>query len=249
MGLVCGYGDGSLRIDWGRSGRSLCARIQKVSKRRGLVLRNCILADFEQYNRLRVNKAGNRISLPTKAKRKAAPLGAKYKYFACESVDDTGDRVFAKLNQNADEVQFELGEDDFDELPKNTGNFNSKCKSVRELGSLEIYKTPGSPHFSDCRRYSFGFIVLNGGPSIGDSCLDILDSDGNKLASMGAYYPAGAYKYRAYACWGCSSSSFNGATLASKARKNTGKSTVYIQNGTQCIRVPDPSRCYHSSSC
>ncbi|MCB0320387.1 MAG: hypothetical protein KDD60_05620 [Bdellovibrionales bacterium] len=219
-----------------------------LSRRRNLVLRDCPI--INGIDSLTIVKRGNKVLLPRKTNRKGKKLGARYTYFACGPNESSGYSLYAKATVDSEVVEFALTEKDFKEKPKSAGRLSSVCKSIRELSGADIYKTRGSDHFSDCRRNTFGLVVAPGGQSIGDSCLTVFDSDGNELASMGAYYPAGPpWRYRAYNCWGCSKSSMSGGSLAAAARKKTGSSTVYLQNGTQCIRVPDAGRCYNSSSC
>ncbi|MCB0309991.1 MAG: hypothetical protein KDD42_02070 [Bdellovibrionales bacterium] len=225
----------------------------KLRKKRDLVLNQCSLVDGQ--TKAIIVRPGNRVKLPRKANRKPVKLGSRYKYFACGDNGNSEHSIFAKTSEDGEMVEFNLGEEDFEERPDNTGGGNSNglkavCPKIRDLERADIYKTRGSDHFSDCRRYTVGLIVAPGGQGISNSCIPVYDSDGTQIYSMGGYYPAGPpWRSRHYGCWGCSSSALGGASLAAKARKNTGSETVYIKAGSQCIRVPDAGRCYNSVSC
>lgn len=224
--------------------------INTKRKRRRIRLDDCSL--IEGSSRVVINSRGNRISVERGLNRKSYKLPVRYGYFACGDNGTGEDSIFAKLTATSEVVEIDLDDADFPKINRSAQKFNAVCKKVRELSSREIYKTLGSTHFStaDCRRRTAGLIIAAGGSDLRDSCLEIYDSEGTQLGSMGAYYPSGRdWAYRAYACWGCSSTQKSGGELASQARKNTKKSSIYIRYGSTCIRVPDASKCYNSKSC
>ncbi len=222
--------------------------INSKGKRRKVPLKNCSLIDGS--NRAIVSARGRTVSLERKLRREPADLGGKYRFFACGDNGTGEDSLFAKETADSDIVEFDLDEADFPEAQGGEENLDAVCNRVRDLSNNEIYKAIGSHHFSDCRRTTAGIVVAPGGSNLGDSCLDIYDSEGNDLGDMGAYFPAGPpWVYRAYACWGCSKTQKSGAALASQARKNTGSSSIYIRYGGTCIRIPDAAKCYNSRGC
>lgn len=222
---------------------------KKLKKNKNLKIKNCSIftGTLESVTTLIVLKGGKKVRLPLSANRQVAKLGKKkFRYFNCS------DNVLSgKTSLDSTAVSFDLSEDDFPVKPESSSALDDVCPNIRNLTGSEIYKTPGSDHFpkSDCRRYTASFIVLNGGPSVSTSCIPVYDSEGNKITSFGAYYPAGAYKYRAYQCYGCSSGTLDGPAIAKLAKKNTGSEEIYLKTGSQCIRVPNPNKCYNSSAC
>lgn len=226
------------------------SRIKRGKKRRRIRLSDCSL--FEGSNRVVINSRGNRVRVELRLKRESYKLPVRYGYFACGDNGSGEDSIFAKLTADSEVVEIDLDELDFPKGKASDRKFSAVCKKVRELSSREIYKTLGSTHFStaDCRRRTAGLIIAAGGSDLNESCLEIYDSEGTQLGTMGAYYPSGRdWAYRAYACWGCSSTQKSGGELASQARKNTKKSSIYIRYGGTCIRIPDAGKCYNSKSC
>lgn len=124
------------------------------------------------------------------------------------------------------------------------------CRSVRELQRCEIWKSIASDHITDARRNSTSYITTRGCSGFYDQCIEIYDSRGNSVHSLGQYFPTGSeYDNRHYGCFGCGDCK-SASSVAGIARANTGSSSVYVKDSSgTCIRVPDASRCYNSSGC
>lgn len=223
---------------------------KKLKKNRNLVLRECSL--IPEANRAIVLKGGNRVRLPAQLNRKAEPLGAKYKYFACDNSVNEFHPLHTKVTESSTPVEFQFSEESFEENSGGGGaGLNAVCPNIRELSRSEIWKTRGSHHFSDCRRNTVGFIVARGGPGVSSSCITIYNSAGREIHRLGGYFPAGFdWASRHYSCIGCSSGGVGGSSLAALARQGTNSSEIYLKTGTNtCVRIPDANRCYNSSSC
>ena len=179
-------------------------------------------------------------------------LSGRFLLFACgtSDVDPTQTALFARVDELSPPVEFTFNRDDF---PKIESKLRLACRSVQGWPSAFVYKTRGSDHFSpgDCRIGTAGLVILDGGSRPSSPCIEVLDSLGNVVAKLGAYYPAGSdYEYRAYACYACGSSTpYSGSTIADKARKNTGSSDIYIDTGSTCYGPINAASCKNSSSC
>jgi hypothetical protein len=126
----------------------------------------------------------------------------------------------------------------------------AQCSSMVGWPSGHIYKTIGSEHFFDVRRNTIGVVVRPGGRGPFPSCVDAIDTSGNVLARLGLYERGNGWEARFYAGIGCgSSTAFNGATVASKARANTGSSQIYMNFGGVCYGPIDAGSCIGSSQC
>ncbi|RME61368.1 MAG: hypothetical protein D6780_01840 [Candidatus Dadabacteria bacterium] len=125
------------------------------------------------------------------------------------------------------------------------------CKNIRSIRRGEIYKSTGSPHFTDARRFSTGFIIVRGVSAPSVSCILVYDKNGNKVHSMGIYARGERdWAARYYGASTRCSDGQSGRSVASKAKRNTGKPTVYLKiSSRECIEIPDASQCYNSRSC
>ncbi|MCB0329906.1 MAG: hypothetical protein KDD70_09585 [Bdellovibrionales bacterium] len=226
-------------------------------KKRAIRVRNCTMVPEIGISTWIVNKKGNRIRPTSKQNRKGEKLGDKYRFFGCQDSGDEaiGDVLYAKKTDSGEEFAFRFNETDhFKEQQGSSGGgagLNNVCRSIVQVGGSVIWKWTGSSHFSDKRRFTAGVIVKHGGPSV-PGCAEVYDGKGNKLTSMGAYYPAGSeWKSRNYVGWGCAlSASFDGKDLARKAQQSTGSPEVYLElNGGSCLRIPNAGTCYNSSQC
>lgn len=124
------------------------------------------------------------------------------------------------------------------------------CSRTVSWPSSHIYKTIGSNHFTDVRRNTIGVILKMGASGPFPSCVKAIDTQGNVLASLGLYSRGAGWAARYYAGIGCGSRTpLNGSAVASAARRNTGKSTIYIKFDGVCYGPIDANRCLNSSSC
>jgi len=135
--------------------------------------------------------------------------------------------------------------------PTNPG-LQAVCGTVRSIASTEVWKAIASTHIpnTDPRRFSTSFIVRAGSTPPSDNCIEVFDSRGNQVHSLGQYYPTGsAYSARHYGGSGCGDQKRPEAVV-SAATSNTGSSEVYLRvSPGSCVRIPNPNSCYNSSQC
>lgn len=127
---------------------------------------------------------------------------------------------------------------------------NDSCTRTASWPGSHIYKTIGSSHFTDIRRNTSGVIIEPGGSGPFPSCISVVDTEGNKIGQMGLYAKGNGWAARYYAGIGCGGSTpYSGATLANKARSNTGSPFVYMNFGSVCYGPIDANKCIGSSQC
>jgi hypothetical protein len=131
-----------------------------------------------------------------------------------------------------------------------SGGSVSQCSSIVAWPSGHIYKTIGSEHFFDVRRNTIGIVVRPGGRGPFPSCVQALDTSGNVVAQLGLYARGAGWEARYYAGVGCGTGTpFNGASVAGKARANTGIPRVYMNFGGVCYGPIDAGVCIGSKQC
>ncbi|MFN4895995.1 MAG: hypothetical protein ACK5GN_08420 [Pseudomonadota bacterium] len=131
-----------------------------------------------------------------------------------------------------------------------SGGSVSQCSSIVPWPNGHIYKTIGSEHFFDVRRNTIGIVVRPGGRGPFPSCVQALDTSGNVVAQLGLYARGAGWEARYYAGVGCGSGTpFNGASVAGKARANTGSPRVYMNFGGVCYGPIDAGVCIGSKQC
>lgn len=130
------------------------------------------------------------------------------------------------------------------------GGSVASCTTIRPWPSSHIYKTIGSNHFSDVRRNTIGVIIKSGVSGPFPSCINAVDKDGRVVAKLGLYAMGAGWSARYYAGIGCGSSTpFNGAAVADKARAASGSSTIYMNFAGTCYGPLEASKCRGSTSC
>jgi hypothetical protein len=131
-----------------------------------------------------------------------------------------------------------------------SGGSVSQCSSIVSWPGGHIYKTIGSEHFFDVRRNTIGIVIKPGGRGPFPSCVQAIDTAGNVLAQLGLYARGAGWEARYYAGVGCGTGTpLNGAAVASKARSNTGSSSVYMNFGGICYGPIDAGVCVGSKQC
>jgi hypothetical protein len=131
-----------------------------------------------------------------------------------------------------------------------SGGSVSQCSSVSSWPGGHIYKTIGSEHFFDVRRNTIGIVIKPGGRGPFPSCVQAIDTAGNVIAQLGLYARGAGWEARYYAGVGCGAGTpFNGASVAAKARLNTGSSSVYMNFGGVCYGPIDAGVCVGSKQC
>lgn len=230
------------------------------NRRTSLILRNCPLV--EGAARVRITRRGARVRLmPRSLNREEYRIGTRYRHWAC-GMDATGDVVlYARARRATDPVvTINPSLSDFAERGGNGGGNNgggeggvTGCRSFRAFPTKDfIYKTVGSNHFTDVRRYTIGLIVRPG--TVGEpraTCLNGRDTKGNIVVKLGQY-ARGEYQWdvRYYAGVGCGSSTpYNGKTVAARARKNTGDDDIYLEADGVCYGPFDADTCIGSAQC
>jgi hypothetical protein len=132
------------------------------------------------------------------------------------------------------------------------GGSIAQCSSVAAWPGSHIYKTIGSNHFSpgDVRRNTIGLVIRPGGRGPFPSCINAVDSAGTVVAKLGLYSRNDGWAARYYAGIGCGAGTpFNGSAVASRARANTGSSSIYMNFDGVCFGPIDASTCLGSSQC
>lgn len=130
------------------------------------------------------------------------------------------------------------------------GGSVSQCSSIVGWPGGHIYKTIGSEHFYDVRRNTIGIVVKPGGRGPFPSCVDAIDTSGNVVAKLSLYERGNGWEARYYAGIGCGAGTpFNGASVAAKARANTGSSRIYMNFGGVCYGPIDAGTCIGSKQC
>ena len=130
------------------------------------------------------------------------------------------------------------------------GGSLAQCSSVTSWPGGHIYKTIGSEHFFDVRRNTIGIVVKPGGRGPFPSCVQAVDTKGAVVAKLGLYARGAGWEARYYAGVGCGSGTpFNGASVAAKARANTGSSRIYMNFGGVCYGPIEASQCIGSKQC
>lgn len=130
-------------------------------------------------------------------------------------------------------------------------SLKSQCKTQRPLARGEIWKSRQSPHIpsSDRRKNSSALIYLRSARPPAGGCLNVLDSSGRVVHKLGVYARGEAlYSARFYGGSGCGDGKSPSA-VASLAKRNTGKTAVYVDIGSVCLAIPDPGKCYNSIGC
>jgi hypothetical protein len=131
-----------------------------------------------------------------------------------------------------------------------SGGFVSQCSSIVAWPGSHIYKTIGSEHFFDVRRNTIGIVVKPGGRGPFPSCAQAVDTSGTVVAQLGLYARGAGWEARYYAGVGCGTGTpFNGASVAAKARANTGSPRVYMNFGGVCYGPIDAGVCVGSKQC
>ncbi len=131
-----------------------------------------------------------------------------------------------------------------------TGGTVSQCASIISWPNGHVYKTIGSEHFFDIRRNTIGIVVRPGGRGPFPSCVQAIDTSGNVVAQLGLYARGAGWEARYYAGVGCGTGTpFNGASVAGRARANTGSSRVYMNFGGVCYGPIDAGVCIGSNQC
>lgn len=126
----------------------------------------------------------------------------------------------------------------------------AQCSSVIAWPGGHIYKTMGSEHFSDVRRNTIGIVIKPGGRGPFPGCVQAIDTNGGVVAQLGLYSKGAGWAARYYAGVGCGAGTpFNGASVASKARANTGSSSIYMNFGGVCYGPIEASQCIGSKQC
>ncbi|MBL7662204.1 hypothetical protein JNK13_05570 [bacterium] len=142
--------------------------------------------------------------------------------------------------------------DELEDLTRSTSAFSDVCKSVASLPGCLIYKgKKQSAHIPrNNPRHKSGSLIAKRGCAVTFSG-KIVDNKGNRIASWGPYTPAGAlYKFRYYGCGTPGANCQSTKSMASKAKANTGSVTVFAVGKTgKCYRIPNPTKCYNSSTC
>lgn len=130
------------------------------------------------------------------------------------------------------------------------GGSPSQCSSVTSWPGGHIYKIIGSEHFFDVRRNTIGIVVKPGGRGPFPGCVEAIDIKGKVVAKLGLYARGAGWEARYYAGVGCGSGTpFNGGSVASKARANTGSSRIYMNFGGVCYGPIEASQCIGSKQC
>jgi hypothetical protein len=133
---------------------------------------------------------------------------------------------------------------------ESSGRSVSQCSSVIAWPNGHVYKTIGSEHFFDVRRNTIGIVVRPGGRGPFPSCVQAIDTAGNVVAQLGLYARGAGWEARYYAGVGCGTGTpFNGASVASKARANTGSPRIYMNFGGVCYGPIDAGVCIGSNQC
>lgn len=126
-----------------------------------------------------------------------------------------------------------------------------QCKFQRGLSRGEIYKSRQSPHIPsfDRRKNSTALIYLRSARAASGSCLNVYDKAGNLVHKMGVYARGESlYSARFYGGSGCGDAK-SPSTIASLAKRNTKSTEVYIDTGTVCLKIPNPTSCINSVGC
>jgi hypothetical protein len=137
-------------------------------------------------------------------------------------------------------------------LPVDNINNITNCSNIIPFPNSHIYKTIGSTHFSanDIRRNTIGLIIKPGGKGPFPSCINVVDTDGNLLASMGLYARGNGWEARYYAGIGCGTKTpYNGRTVGDLARQGTGSSQILFNFEGLCYGPIDATQCIGSSQC
>ena len=130
------------------------------------------------------------------------------------------------------------------------GDSVSQCSSIVSWPSGHIYKTIGSEHFFDVRRNTVGIVVKPGGRGPFPSCVQAIDTSGKVVAQLGLHARGAGWEARYYAGVGCGTGTpFNGASVAGKARANTGSPRIYMNFGGVCYGPIDAGVCIGSKQC
>lgn len=126
----------------------------------------------------------------------------------------------------------------------------SSCSKIVSWPGSHIYKTVGSEHFSDIRRNTIGVILKVGASGPFPQCVSAIDRKGNVIASLGLYERGFGWAARYYAGYGCGMGTpLNGSGVASRARQNTGSTSIYVKFDGVCYGPIDANRCVNSNSC
>lgn len=226
------------------------AKAQEVKDIRGKrrVVLNCgrITGLGRRSNRKTIKNASgiSKILLRKSLFRDAYELDTQYRYWKCES------KTLMAATSEAPEtfVEIPLTKSNF---PKSESSLGKACSKVSSFPGFFIYKVVGSSHIptSDCRRHSVALVLTSSQNGVPSSCVDVVDSKGNKIGSMGRYLPNGAYSGRYYGCYGCSGETLTGSMLSSRARSNTGSTDIYMDFGSTCYGPVNAGACKNSSAC
>jgi hypothetical protein len=131
-----------------------------------------------------------------------------------------------------------------------SGGAVANCSSVVPLPGSHIYKTHGSQHFTDVRRNTIGVVLKVGARGPFPGCVQAVDRSGRVIANLGLYSKGAGWAARYYAGIGCGASTpLNGTAVASRARSNTGSSSIYLNFGGVCYGPIEATQCYNSISC
>lgn len=126
----------------------------------------------------------------------------------------------------------------------------SSCRSTAPWPGSYVYKTVGSDHFSDPRRFSANVLMKPGAPGPFPSCIDLVDTKGNVVSKLGLYARGAGWAARYYGGFGCGSGTpLSGSSVANKARANTGSSNVYANSDGVCYGPIDAAKCIGSAHC
>ncbi len=216
---------------------------KKLKNKKDLTIKNCPIVDGE--SRVKVDAGGKEVSLVSLKNRDSYSLGKKkFKYFAC----DTLGNLYAKKKTSDTATLFDVSLTDF---PKVENNLGKACKNVKSWPGSHIYKTIGSHHFTDVRRNTIGLIVRRGGSGPFPGCIDVVDSNGEVVAKMGRYATNERdWAARFYAGVGCGGGTpFNGSAIASRAKKSSGNTKIYMDVGTTCLGPIEANKCIGSAQC
>ncbi len=117
------------------------------------------------------------------------------------------------------------------------------CSTIRELAYPDLWKKGSSSHIpgADSRTGKPSFIgAKNRSPRPAGVCVDILDSEGNKLSAFGKYAVGGVYEFRYYVgtridqCGG----GHTAEEINRRALTNTGNPTIYLHKSPGlCLRI------------
>ncbi len=171
-----------------------------------------------------------------------------YTGFSCQQNKRNGQELLTGFNRRGKLNKIR----DIVRDPEDVQGLGKVCKSVRDIKSCEVWKARASHDipYTDSRKRSTTFIGRRGCGTRVSSCIPVYDSNGEEIHSLGNYpNRISDYDFRAYGGYACGDG-MSSSGLASLARRNTGSSEVFLKDSSgNCIRIPDPSRCYYSTEC